>query len=334
MRWRALALGSLLVSSSAAAFTFETTATRGCHEELTLFAADHAPWPSGRAPPQVTREDRSLARNVPFSVRAEVDRWTLSMLIGVRDNDTGGFALTDLPELAGVHNGSDLQDAHCLRSPSQDYEGGDTSALEACRAFIQGEIDKAVGPGLHPDFEATIDVPVELRFQRANVKVSRYAFHLGRALHALQDSYSHSYRKEAGGVVVAVLNYVEPTLAAGFDVLRDGPPHLGVLDRCDGKTSFDRRRLDSTRASSVALLEAVAAPAASREERRARIDAVLQAALQYGPGCDSENQWCGTLDEIQRFEMEEGSGCAAVSGVSSAAFAAIAWLLSRRRSRR
>jgi len=296
-RWSALTFAlSLSWAQSAAAFTLETAITEGCHERITLNALRGAPWPDGVSPPIASREDLVLAENLPFLVPAGLDRWSMSVMVGVRDNDLEGYSLSDLPELAAVHGAID-QSAHCLRSATQDFDQGDNEALSACRLFIHHEIDQALGASEVPELEPSEEVQVALRFQRQHVRLSRYAFHMGRALHALQDSYAHSFRAPDSETVVGVLNYIDAIVSLSFNVSRDGHAHMGALDECTGSAVAVHRATVATESSS-ALLKAVAA-AGSRAERVARIDAVLDQSLRYTSGCGSQNEWCGAFPETQ-----------------------------------
>lgn len=329
MRWTVgLAVCAAAVSLPGFAFSLETVATDGCHERLTRFASERSSWPGGLLAPEVTHDDAVLAKNLPFDVPAGTDRWTMALMVGVRDNDLEGHSLADLPELAAVHGAAD-QSAHCLRSADQDFDSGDEAALVACRAFIHGEIEKALGPDGVPDMDATEEVMISMRFQKQTVTLSRYAFHMGRALHALQDSYAHSFRRASDVEVMSVLNYIDPIFSIHFDEHRDGHPHLGAMDACVG-TDFAVGRAQTAQDSSQALLSAVAL-STSTLERKDRINGVLDKSLAYVPGCDPENGWCGTnLDSV--VPQLATQGCSSVSLAGPAVLLALAWLGRRRRS--
>lgn len=333
LRWAAWVSTALLcMPSLSMAFTLETAFSEGCHERITLAAARRAAWPKDALAPAPGAADVVLANNLMFKVPARLDPWSVALMVGVRDNDLEGYALTDLPELAQIHGAAD-QSSHCLRSATQDFEQGNDEALAACRGFIHREIELAVGPKGEADLDATEDVRVALRYQRQAVKLSRYAFHMGRALHALQDSYAHSFRTGETDDVVGVLNYVEAILPAVFNLKRDGHAHLGALDACSGSPTADRRAQEATDASS-ALLEA-SAGSTTAAERRQKIEAVLDRALHYVAGCDSDNEWCGAYPSPtpQLKTSQEAHGCVSTQGASLVAFAVVAELL-RRRSRR
>ena len=317
-----------LGAGPAAAFTIGTSVTRACHEEMTLGGLSTALWPLGRSAPPPDGDDQALAQNLPFEVPPQTDRWSLAMLLGNRDNDTDGHSLVDLPETSAVQNSSADQAAHCLRSPSQDFAEGDLAALVDCRAFIEAQLELAIGPGAEPDLDAVEQVSMSLRFQEIRLPLSRYAFHVGKALHALQDSFSHSFRQGSTPKVLSVFNYLDSALSPHFDERRDGYAHQSELDRCDGADAASRLRVDLARAATVALLEALSAPAASRSDR---VAAVLDAALSYQPGCDSHNGWCGSVAALAGDPPGEatGEGCASISGGGPLALAALAMMLRR-----
>jgi hypothetical protein len=290
---RVTILLSIMASTPALAFNFESVASPPCHEELAL-AAVSAGWPDDRTPPTPSDDDLALRESLPFATPAALDRWTASTLIGVRDPDLMGSSLLDLPELAEVHQSAERQDAHCLRSPSDDGSDGDMRALAACRAFILEEVAHALGVGDEVDLEATTTVPVALRYQAGQVEVQRFGFHLGRALHALQDAYSHTLREDDAGRVQHVLNYVDPAVN-DWRPSRDGHAHTSAFDTCDGS---NRARFDAARDSSVRLVDALRSDEGGRRGRLMRVEALLDEVLARDPSCVPENDWCGATSSI------------------------------------
>src|SRR5690606_7511519 len=111
---------------------------------------------------------------------------------------------------------------------------------------------------------------------RVELSLPAYAFHLGRALHALQDSYTHSFRHPETSAVRHVLNWVEGNGALAHDLERDGHPHLGALDECAERP--DPREARAI-AASAELMAALADPSGGRAGRLARATAVLDRRL-------------------------------------------------------
>jgi hypothetical protein len=284
---RLMIMLAVLAPLTALAFTFESTISHGCHEQITRAAALRGGWLETTLPAQ-TAEDRALAAAMPFAA-GEVDRWTLALMIGVRDVDTQGVTPSDLPELAGIHNGPH-QEGHCLRGADDDGDEGEAHAIAACRAFILDELALAIGEGELIDLDQTESVKVGLWTGSRMVELSRYGFHLGRALHAVQDSYSHGAR--VGGAQVATLfNYLEPGLAS-YHRDRDGPPHSSEWDGCVEEDT--KPRVEGATAASARVMQAVGSPG-THEQRLARAAAVVDGLLAPATGCEESNQWCQTL---------------------------------------
>lgn len=313
---------ALLAAGPARAFTFETVVSGGCHEALSLAALERATWPEGAQVQSPSRDDQVLAANLPFRVPADVDLWTMALLVGVRDNDLRGAAPTDFVELSETHNGGHLQAEHCLRNPEQDGAAGDAAAVESCRAFIRSEVALALGDGA---LSATEPVRVALRYQAATVELPRFAFHMGRALHALQDSFTHAYRTAGHHRLATVFNYAEPALSQSFRTGRDGLEHRSDFDKCrDGAAEPTERARVAAQASAELL--AAAALTGTPEERLHEVDGVLDTWVQYQPGCSAADLWCGGSEE------ETDAGCAAAPAGPLAA-AGLLLLALRRRAR-
>jgi hypothetical protein len=328
---------ALLWAGAAGAFTLETAFTSGCHEELTLSALERGGWPGGRTPPAATDLHRSLQQNLPFRTPEGADPWTLSLLIGVRQNDLHGAAPWRLPEMVKVHQQDALQAEHCLRQSGQDGPAGDGEALAQCRAFILSELKLALSSeGVGTTLAQVERVPLSLLFQEVSqedgVEVSTYAYHLGRALHALQDSFTHSFRNPATGQVRHVFNYVDPAVASDFDAGRDGHAHLDLFDTCSGTRPEEQGRMQMATEASAALITALADTSGGPQEQLARAGSTLARSLGHEPGCTEENGWCGSAAALEDEQAEEAAGCqAAASGVLAPGAMLLARLLSRRR---
>lgn len=169
-----------------------------------------------------------------------------------------------MPELAAIHNSMALQDQHCLREADDDGSEGDVRALASCRAFILAEVSAALGETDELDLDATELVAVGLWHAHQQVPLSRFAFHLGRGAHALQDSFSHGVR--AKKQVQTLFNYVEPRLSS-YAPARTAP-----------------RRSTSRTPSIIASVHA-SAPAASKGTAAARAsDSTVGAGGSAPPG--------------------------------------------------
>lgn len=277
---------------------------------MTLAALLAVGWPAGQSPPPLEDLDQRILEDLPFRVASSAqDPWTLSLLIGVRENDLKGVAPSDLPGLSEVHNDPLLQSEHCLRGPADDGPAGDATALLSCRSFILGELASALGSGDEIDLEARTTTRVNLAFRgEAEVSVRRFGFHLGRALHALQDSHAHSFRASTDGRVRHVLNFVDHARRDDYSEVRDGHAHIAALDVCSDEDQPLSPRAQRAQDASKMLLEAVMDQEGGRAGRIARIQAVLDQALDREEGCEPGNRWCNAP------ELELATSCAAFPG--------------------
>ena len=285
----------MLGAGAASAFTFGSPVSDPCHENLTADAIRAAGWPDGRAPPSPDRDDRVLCDNLLFDPPGDlVDRWSLSALIGVRHNDLDGGRPTEVDHLARVHNDGEAQAAHCLRASEHDDAEGDHAALAACRRFVLDEIDLALGEADRLDAGETRTVRISLKYQEVDVELSRFAFHMGRALHALQDGFTHAFRHpDAPRVVLSVFNYVDSAFERDYGPARDGYPHTSSFDTC--RAGENRFRVRAATEASTAVWAAVVAPG-DRAERRARAESAVDAWLTPpAEPCGPANGYCGAL---------------------------------------
>ena len=308
-----LVLGLMTLALPARAFTFDSRLSDGCHERITLRALERAGWPGGESPGPLTDVDRRALTELPFELpEASRDAWSLALVLGVRDPDLGGASPRDLPALNTIHNDHDAQDEHCLRAPEQDGPEGDAAALEACRAFILAETDAALGEVERLDLDEARPVTVTLAFSgELTLPVRRFAFHAGRALHALEDSYAHTFRGPEVGPVRHVLNFVDHARAHDYTERRDGHAHLAALDLCevDDDEALVRTgpRVEAAVVAAGDYLAALADPIGGRAGRRARVEALLTRVLAYEPGCTADNRWC----EAPEARVDQGCGCSA-----------------------
>jgi hypothetical protein len=319
-------LGILLAAPRPAlAFEIETAYTSGCHERVTADAVAIAGWPDGGDPPAAGETDVRIMDDVPFSLPSR-DPWSLALLIGVRDNDIGGADPFDLPALSQIHDDPARQSDHCLRRRQDDGEAGDASALEACRSFILAELELALGGGDEIDMSATTAVEVHLTFRgRTELDLAAYPFHLGRALHALEDSYTHTFRNPDSEAVRSVLNWIEGNLEGGNEA-RDGHPHVADLDGCG---DADRIRVEPATAAATELIAAVSDPTGGRAGRLERAVEVLERHTEIEPGCTVDNDWCGAPEASL-----PTSSCSVAGAAGPGLFAGLLLLLPLLRRRR
>ncbi|MCA9532699.1 MAG: hypothetical protein KC593_03435 [Myxococcales bacterium] len=276
MSSRVLALLALLavalLPSDSRAFTIRTGFTDGCHEqfatdaflrslpELPAFPADAVP-----------RDDWENVASVYLNVDEELDRGArfalYSVVLGARAPDTEGHSITNAQALRAAQSNPTGQYAHCLRARDDDYDAGNASALAGCREEILASVVRALDAvraaegDRHREVEeivVTLDV-----YGAFETKVWLPAYHLGRALHTLQDSFSHMLRGPTMHSVVHVMNF-EAAVAGRLDEARDGLAHSVTMDRCalpldEGERALQAARYDATVNASAQLLQVASA---------------------------------------------------------------------------
>jgi hypothetical protein len=344
---------SAFTTLSAFGYSTRSIVSDACHESISIRAVRQAraELPSLMPTEAETRDDRALLDDLPFELDSDVaDLGTATLILGNRDNDLKGLESDDLDLLATVHGSPALQREHCLRGPDQDVPGGSEAALEDCRQYIREQVQSALAGVDASGVDGDVRIPIEVVLEfRGSVKVSLPLFYveMGRALHALQDGFSHTYRVPTDQRVVSqVLNYVEILEEEKYVESRDGPPHSSPLDECQNLDAPRRERLDLAMRASADLLRAALDPALDETARMASIDLVLDEYLSHEPtasqvargfteGCRAGNDWCEAPEE----QYEQSSGCSLapraprriVWPIPALLFAAVACLRRRRR---
>jgi hypothetical protein len=318
------------------AYTIATPLTPGCHERLTaqaLRAVRADPALAAAAAPRATRSDdaEALVDDLPFRLDDDLhDLEAAALLIGVRDNDLKGLDAADLAALPGVHSDPTGQREHTLRRPEQDEPQGSAAAVSEARDYVDNAVLYALERGLgddgrpDPDKRTRVNLFLSLR-GAVKPDLPLFWIYLGQALHALQDSYSHSYRTADGQRITVALNWVD-FAQDEFLETRDGPAHAQKLDQCEDLDDLRRGRWNLAAAASEQLLRAALTPGASVSQRHALVAAVLDAHMTFAPGCNADNRWC---DAAERAYADPGAcscqlGRAAQSGGGPAVVAAVA----------
>jgi hypothetical protein len=267
-------------------------------------------------------DDSALIGDVAFSVPDDLDDiGAVTLLLGVRDNDVKGAAPTDLDQTAILNGDPAGQKEHCLRSPDQVEPSGSQEALDDCRAFIRETLLAALD-GLDaqgsPDGNKREKLEVNLAI-RGKIVVSVPIFYLraGRALHAIEDSFTHTFRNVADRhKVTVVLNWIKYA-DANLNESVDGPPHLKELDRCDDLDDLraERRRLAVEAAG--AALNVLLDPSVALGVKGPAVDAMLDKYLAFDANahCTADNHWC---DAPELAYLPSGCGCTLGGGRSPA----------------
>lgn len=287
------------------AYTYESLVGEGCHETLTATALREVRLELATATPLPTTDaDRLFIDDLPFRLVHDMrDIGAASLLVGVRENDVKGFSGIDTSALPHVHSNPDHQREHCLRRTEHDEPQGSVEALAECRAFVESKLRGAIHDGLDengfPDPERRESLRVHLVFRRqVTVALPTFYLELGRALHTLQDSFTHGFRTPDHKRITVLSNWVDQV----DDLVesRDGPPHLGKMDLCQDLDAFRSERLSMAQRASVDLLRAALHPADDQDERVRAVTETLDEYMSFEPGCHFANDWCDAQENSYR----------------------------------
>ncbi|MDP9002801.1 MAG: hypothetical protein M3O46_22155 [Myxococcota bacterium] len=316
-----LLAGAMMFSVSlrtvpARAYTISNILSRGCHENITSDAlrAVRAQQLAGAGLIQADANEQALIDDLQFTPDADMnDLGAVTLLLGVRDNDLKGRGSQDLSQLAEVHGDPAGQDEHCLRANDQKEPGGSAAAVANCRAFIHSRVIEALA-GLdasgNPDKakRTTLGVHLALRGY-VNASLPTYYVRMGQAIHAIEDSFTHTYRTADERQITVVLDWIDEVNGTLVES-RDGPGHATELDRCDDPDELRKTRRVLATAASTEILRATLDPQnKTPDEKLAAADAVLDAYLTYSPGCTFANDWCNAPEN--RYKNAAGCGCTA-----------------------
>jgi hypothetical protein len=324
-------------AAPAGAWEIQDPIHANCHERLTQAALTEVGYVA--PPPALSGDDAALPANLEFPAGAydgNID--ALSLIIGVRWPDEHGSSDFSLYNQATYANDPTLQSEHCLRRETDEGSAGDAAAVGACRAYIeqeywaalssldaQGNVDaRAREPAtFYTAFQGTIDYPL----------VAFY-FHAGRGLHAVQDSFTHTFRTPDRRHIVSVANWVD-AIRCTLDERSDGHPHEGRFDLCDPDDDPNQKdRYAAALLASKELLRGLTSRG-THAERSARLDAFFEHWMTYQPGCTLEDAYCGNADYAwvsQGGRSDAGSchslfGCGVPGGHRSGAPAIVALAL-------
>ncbi len=308
--------GLAVLAETAYAYTVSGPVTRGCHESIASQALRAARAELATAAPlPATEDDQALIDDLEFQADGDMrDIGAASMLIGDRDNDLKGHGSDDLSQLAEVQGDPSTQQEHCLRGPDDKEPGGSAATIARCRAFIKQRVRDSLA-GLdasgRPDItkRTTIHVTLDLR-GGVDVPLPTYYVRIGQALHAIQDSFAHSYRTPDQTKPTVSLDWLD--LANGDLVeSRDGPAHTVELDRCDDADTLRTVRHGLAVAASASVLRATLDPESTTDQKLSATDAVLDKYVSYSPGCTYDNSWC---DAPERQYQNHGCLCSTARG--------------------
>lgn len=281
----------------AGAFAVGSAFSDFCHEKISMNAYfGETPLPNPQYDISVPQDQawikiaKYLESRLNVKARNDLDRMALiSLFIGARYPDQQGFAIFDIKGLREIHMSAQDQYAHSLRSPYDDYENGDRIAIHHTWMLINRLVQYS-----HLYYHAKdksqrvqqVDFWLE-HYGRIKVKVWMPLFLLGRAAHALQDSFSHTYRSTDTKSIYAVCNYLDG-ISKDYDEARDGPKHSDFLDICN-----EPEIKPLTEAATRATRELMGAVGYYwKTGKLERVVQVLDKHLAYKAGCGYARGYC------------------------------------------
>ena len=308
---------ALATPGAARAFSIGTSVTQRCHERMTQKAVgrSNVDKPEGWVRDWPNQDESWL--EVAHWLESEGliedkadDRWRLlqvSLFIGARYPDQRGFGITDLQGMREIHLSGNAQQVHSLRAPEQDGEEGDALALASARKLLRDLVAQArspVDPWSMSGHMKTVPAWIEF-YGDVDIVVWEPAFLMARALHALQDSFSHTYRSADLARVYAVCNYID-AITGNHDERRDGPRHSVLTDRCDDPEVEPLK--DTAVLASTELFDAGLEYLNTGD--MTAVDRVLDQWLTLEPGCGFDAGYCGTpWAALAKREETQSFGC-------------------------
>lgn len=319
-----VALGALC-ATPARAWQIEDPLHDSCHERLSQTALTRTGYV--QEPPALSHDDARLRDNLEFDASPyDANIYALSLVLGVRNADTHGGPDFSFGNNAAAANAPDDQAAHCLRGKSQDGPEGDAAAVADCRSWIEGLYWQALG-GLDEDGNVPADVRTDAKvateFQGSvSYPLSRFYYFAGHALHAVQDSFTHSFRSPDGRRIRHVFNWSDQ-VSCTLEEARDGHGHETVLDNCKDGDPTQAERFALAADASTDLLTAMTEPG-SHADRAERIAAFLDNWMTYEPDCTLNNGYCDSpvFDWLKHSDRSDKNICDSLLGCQSAGGAA------------
>lgn len=293
-----MSVSSGLGLTEARAYTIGTHITDNCHERITAEALRNARGltrnPLMQAP---TADEQALIDDVQFTLEDDLkDLDSVTLLLGVRDNDLKGNSQDDLTRLSQVHGNPTNQQEHCLRSPGQVEPGGTAASVAACQTFILKTVADAID-GLdkdgYPDNGKRTPLGVHLSIRgRVDAPLPTFYVRMGQGMHALQDSFTHTYRTPDSTKITVALDWIDSVNGTLVESV-NGPAHAKALDDCSDPDALRKTRRQLATLASTKLLTLALGNSKSKGEKLLAIHNLLDTYVGYSPGCTFQNGWCG-----------------------------------------
>jgi len=180
-----------------------------------------------------------------------------------------------------------------LRRASHDYEQGTIDAIAEIRQHLIDTLKEA--------YDAFKDSSLHIQKTRwtfafygeIDIEIFYPAFLMGRALHTIQDSFTHTIRNDSLSILT-VLNYADVVLRQHSEE-RDGPAHSERLDLCDiENNAFDATRFQAARENTAAIIGAMNTVLAGTTYDASSINTVLDSVYGFTAGCDLSTEYCNS----------------------------------------
>lgn len=301
------------IALPAFAYSIATAFSSPCHEPLTAeaFQRARAAFPLERIPLPPTELERKVAEDFaknfgPADVPKEYWYAQMSLIIGVRAPDTGGHSLLDLDNTRILHTVPTDQYTHALRAGEDDGAEGNETVAAGVRDTIRALMAQA---------REALSKPLDQQYLTVNYDIDGYglvelrvwapAYFAGRSSHAVQDSFSHSFREDGFHRVVHFFNYAD-AITPSFNESRDGFRHSGSMDKCGHETA--PLTTAATEATTALLLAIDSASA---------LEVMLNDWETVSTGCSLENAYCDSAWRALAAEdvTEPYLGCTSAEGL-------------------
>jgi hypothetical protein len=312
VKWRgALVLLLITAARPARAYTLASGFSQSCHERLTLAAfavlidqtdTSRVTLPAGdiwrRVAAELAAAVLEAAGQAITTTLTDEQKFVLfSAAVGVRSPDTSGHSVSNLDALrrAQVDPDPTSQHLHCLRAAPDDGPAGDLAVLRGARKLVRQMLTDAGAAAQRSSSARNRTEPFYLDFYgQIDVEVDEGAYLSGRAMHVLQDSFSHTLRSADGRTVDTVLNYIDG-ISGQLEESRDGMGHSDSLDDChrqDLTPLLERAAAVSSAAARAAIALGRSQDATLLEKGLARcppgeIDPASCDWLEYLPACEA-----------------------------------------------
>jgi len=304
----ALVLFAASLSGRAWAWSVGTGATDPCHEEMSGDAYAAAPLPLDFDAIALPLDDTwaELAElalgqlGVDPKSMDEEERFVLvSLWAGVRAPDTRGHSAFDLTSLRIIHADPSVegQYVHGTRRRQDDGAAGNAATLEGTRQLFLDRLERAL---------VALERPPKERFRTTRIYMDFYgevalrlwapAYHLGHAVHTLQDTFSHAIRIESAGFtrIAHAMNYLE-AIDGDLEESRDGLAHSDTFDMCR------EEEMQPVVAAAVRATEDLFGAFGDRASGAdaAALESFVEDWMTLEPGCDIDNDYCGQTHWVE-----------------------------------